>query len=369
LLQEYKFNEVVDCLSRYPLTGRKGDEEDQACFCSAIRSLYDPNEGIHISVCGAIRSPDDPDPQLKPLIDAADIDHSYQLLKKGIQQHWRPQDLPSGHPGHGYNKQWDNLAIHATGLIMYNNDRIIPKAYRATLLEKLHSSHCGVSKSQWRGRRDYWWPKFDEAIVNHVKECRKCLPFLPSQLQQPIVPWNDATGPMQAIDIDLYQSGTRDYLIVVNQFSGWPFEEKMSSTTSTAIVAVLRYFFNTLGNPEKIYMDNGPDLVSKEVNNFLRDRRIPIPEPSAPYYTQANGLAELAVKQMKHLLKKYQGNWEVFQDNLLEWRDTPNDRGSTLAEMFLGRCLRTSLPTLPGKPVLTSRKLSLVGHRGRTEER
>ena len=148
-----------------------------------------------------------------------------------------------------------------------------------------------------------------------------------------------------------------------------PFEEKMSSTTSTAIVAVLRYFFNTLGNPERIYMDNGPDLVSKEVNNFLRDRRIPIPEPSAPYYTQANGLAELAVKQMKHLLKKYQGNWEVFQDNLLEWRDTPNDRGSTLAEMFLGRCLRTSLPTLPGKPVLTSRKLSLVGHRGRTEER
>ena len=358
-LQEYnfkvdwragKFNEVADCLSRYPMSGRRGDEEDQACVCSAVRSPDNPNEGIHISVCGAVRSPDDPDPQLKPLIDAADNDENYQLLKEGIEKYWRPQDLPPGHPGHGYNKQWDNLAIHATGLIIYNNDRIIvPKAYRATLLERLHSSHCGISKSQWRGRRDYWWPKFDEAIANYVKRCDKCIPFLPSQPQQPIIPRNDATGPMQAIGIDLYQIGTRDYLVVVDQFSGWPFAEKMSSTTSTAVVTVLRRIFNTFGNPERIYMDNGTNLVSNEFNNFLRDRRIPIPKPGAPYYPQANGLAESAVKQVKHLLEKYKSNWEVFQDNLLEWRDTPNDSGSTPAEMFLGRRLRTSLPTLPGK--------------------
>ena len=120
-LQEYnfrvdwragKFNEVADCLSRYPLSGRQGDWEDQACVCSAVRSPEDPSEGLHISICGAIRSPDDPDPQLAPLIAAADNDPSYQELKEGIQKYWRPQDLPLGHPGHGYNKQWDNLAIH-----------------------------------------------------------------------------------------------------------------------------------------------------------------------------------------------------------------------------------------------------------------
>ena len=370
-LQEYnfkvdwragKFNEVADCLSRYPLSGRQGDWEDQACVCSAVRSPDDPSEGLHIGICGAIRSPDDPDPQLAPLIAAADNDPSYQELKEGIQKYWRPQDLPPGHPGHGYNKQWDNLSIHATGLIIYNNDRIIvPKAHRKTLLERLHSSHCGISKSQWRGRRDYWWPKFDEEIANHVKGCDKCIPFLPSQQQQPIIPRNDATGPMQAIGIDLYQIGSKDYLVVVDQFSGWPFAEKMPSTTSAAVVAVLRRIFNMFGNPERIYMDNGTNLVSNEFNDFVKDRGIPIPKPGAPYYPQANGLAESAVKQVKHLLEKYEGNWDVFQKNLLEWRDTPNDSGSTPAEMFLGRRLRTSLPTLPGKACFNIEKAIASG--------
>ena len=358
-LQEYsfkvnwragKFNDVADCLSRYPLSGRRGDEEDQACVCSAVRSPYDPSESIHIGVCKAVRSPDDQDPLLTPLIAAADNDPSYQELKEGIQECWRPQDLPPGHPGHGYNKQWDNLAIHATGLIIYNNDRIIvPKAYRSTLLEKLHSSHCGISKSQWRGRRDYWWPGFNEAVANHVRECSKCIPFLPSQAQQPIIHQNDAAGPMQAIGIDLYQSRGKDYLVVVDQFSGWPFAEQLTSTASTAVVSVLRRLFNMFGNPEKVYMDNGTNLVSKEINEFWRGRRIPIPEPSAPYYPQANGLAESAVKQVKHLLEKYDGNWNAFEDNLLEWRDTPNDSGSTPNELFIGRRVRTSLPILPGK--------------------
>ena len=213
----------------------------------------------------------------------------------------------------------------------------------------MHSSHCGISKSQWRGRRDYWWPKFDEAIADHVKGCDKCIPFLPSQQQQPIIPRNDATGPMQAIGIDLYQIGSKDYLVVVDQFSGLPFAEKMPSATSAAVMAVLRRIFNMFGNPERIYMDNGTNLVSNQFNDFVKDRGIPIPKPGAPYYPQANGLAESAVKQVKHLLEKYEGNWELFQKNLLVWQDTPNDSGSTPTEMFLGRRLCTSLPTLPGK--------------------
>ena len=209
--------------------------------------------------------------------------------------------------------------------------------------------HCGISKSQWWARRDYWWPGFDEAVANHVKKCEKCIPFLPSQAQQPIIHRNDAAGPMQAIGIHLYQSGGRDYLVVVDQFSGWPFAEHLRSTASSAIVSVLRRLFNTFGNPEKIYMDNGTNLVSREINGFLKKRGIPVPEPGAPYYPQANGLAESAVKQVKYLLQKYDSNWDAFEDNLLEWRDTPNDSGSTPNELFIGRRVRTSLSILPGK--------------------
>ena len=52
---------------------------------------------------------------------------------------------------------------------------------------------------------------------------------------------------------------------------------------------------------------------------------------------------------MKHLIEKYNCNWNAFEENLLEWRDTPNDSGSTPNELFFGRRVRTSLPILPGK--------------------
>ena len=358
-LQEYnftvnwragKFNDVADCLSRYPLSGEPHENEDDRCVCSAVRSPDDPDEGIHFNICGAIRSPEDPDPQLRELVNAADNDPTYQDIKDGLMSLLRHEDLPGGHPGEGLKNQWDNLSIHSTGLIIYNNDRIlVPKAYRKTLIEKLHKAHQGTTKTQFRGRRDYYWPGMNEAIAQHVRVCGTCIPFAASQPQQPIIPQNIAQSPMHVIGADQFAIGKRDYLVIVDQYSGWPDVTELTNTSSTYIIKAMRKFFNTYGNPSKIHIDNGTNLVSEETTAFLKSRKIPVPRPSCPYYPQSNGLAESSVKQVKHLLKKYQCQWETFEDNLLEWKDTPNDSGKTPFEMFLARRARTSLPILPGK--------------------
>ena len=358
-LQEYnftvdwrpgKFNDVADCLSRYPLSGEPHDSEDNACVCSAVRSPDDPDEGIHFNICGAIRSPEDPDPQLKQLVEAADSDPTYRELKEGINTFYKHEDLPPGHPGHGFKNEWDNFSIHATGLIIVNNDRIlVPTAYRKILLVKLHKAHNGTTKTQWRGRRDYWWPKMDEAISHHVRTCGTCIPYHASQPQQPIIPQNISTGPMNVVGTDQFKIGNRDYLVIVDQYSGWPNVTELTGTSSRYIVKAMRKFFNTYGNPGKIHLDNGTNLTSTETFDFLRERKIPIPDPSCPYFPQSNGLAESSVKQVRRLLEKHGCNWQTFEDNLLEWMDTPNDCGSTPGELFLGRRLRTSLPILPGK--------------------
>ena len=358
-LQEYnftvnwragKFNDVADCLSRYPLSGEPHENEDDRCVCSAVRSPDDPDEGIHFNICGAIRSPEDPDPQLRELVNAADNDPTYQDIKDGLMSLLRHEDLPGGHPGEGLKNQWDNLSIHSTGLIIYNNDRIlVPKAYRKTLIEKLHKAHQGTTKTQFRGRRDYYWPGMNEAIAQHVRVCGTCIPFAASQPQQPIIPQNIAQSPMHVIGADQFAIGKRDYLVIVDQYSGWPDVTELTNTSSSYIVKAMRKFFNTFGNPSKIHCDNGTNLISQETFNFLRGRKIPVPDPSCPYFPQSNGLAESSVKQVKHLLRKYQCQWETFEDNLLEWKDTPNDCGRTPSEMFIGRRVRTSLPLLPGK--------------------
>ena len=363
-LQEYNFevtwlagklNRIADCLSRFPVSPAAGlDDEDGslvACVCSAVFS--DGSVPIISQVCVAANPNEDhPDPLLQPIIEAANNDPEYQALIEGLRHHTKLNELGHEHPAQAYSQVWKNLEVHNLGLVVYNKERIVvPRIYRKTLLDKLHAAHCGEPKENQRGRRDYWWPHFARSIEENVRSCEKCVEFLPSLPQQPIVNRNEATAPVKVMGTDLFQSGSKDYIVFVDQFSGYPWCKKLSSTTSGAIIEVMRELFAEVGNPEWLIRDNGPQLASTETSRFLEGRGIQS-DPSSPYYPQSNGLSEAAVKSVKYLLEKCDRVWSKFQDALQHWRDTPNDSGKTPAEIYFGRRIRTSLPLLPGKTEL-----------------
>ena len=54
---------------------------------------------------------------------------------------------------------------------------------------------------------------------------------------------------------------------------------------------------------------------------------------SSPWFSQSNGLAEVAVKQTKYLLEK-EPHWEMFSAALAEYRSVPRADGTCLAEIF-----------------------------------
>ena len=329
--QPGKLNSVADALSRFPVfPAESGEAEDSVCKCNAINP---PDE--------------ERDPLLQALIDAAHSDEEYKLLKDGLSKFTRRTDFPDDHPVHKYAQVWKNLSIHPTGLILLNNERIcVPSNYREVLLKELHSPHCGQTKTQSRARRDYWWPHFDQQIQTAVRKCTACIPFLPSQQQQPIINQNRSRYPMQVIGIDPFHFGGSWYLAMVDQFSGYPFVERLPSQTTTYIIKALKPILDVFGNPEWLICDNGRNLISKQMFDFLEKRNIRC-SPASPYYPQSNGVSEACVKNVKLLLAKYQQNWEEFNTALLQWRDTPNDSGMTPSQMFLGRRIRSSLPTLP----------------------
>ncbi|TRY69979.1 hypothetical protein TCAL_12942 [Tigriopus californicus] len=77
---------------------------------------------------------------------------------------------------------------------------------------------------------------------------------------------------------------------------------------------------------------------------------------SSPYHARSNGLAELAIKCMKYLLKKCDLKEEPFRHALLEWRNTPRNDGFSPTQGFYGRQLRTSLP-MAASPRITDQTL------------
>ena len=388
-LQEYNFNvtyiegknnKIADTLSRFPVTpvsGSAGALDDPTCICKYIQNTTE--NCYHQEVHSIQDRVHEPDPKLQELIDSAKQDHNYQLLVKNIQKYkyfgkyykknkkkkkilgpgpegtnLPPDSAPGEEFWAPFQRAWGLLSIHPYDLAVFNNDRIVvPESCRDSIICEIHKCHPGESKSLWRFRRDYWWPGYSDDIKSHIRKCKECIKFLPSQQIEPIINQNVATHPMEIIGLDLWQSDGMSFLVLVDQFSGFPMVQKLPSISSSAVIHAIAWYFNLLGNPRVLMNDQGKQLTSQEFKDFAKKRGIKVIYSSA-YNPAANGLAESAVKNVKKLFQQCGSDWRKFDDSLQHWRDTPNKCGYSPGDIFFARRMKTSLPVLPGKTSLNT---------------
>ena len=106
------------------------------------------------------------------------------------------------------------------------------------------------------------------------------------------------------------------------------------------------------GIPEEISSDGGPQFISSEFQNFMKDCEINHRISSA-YYPQSNGRAELAVKSAKRILSgnsNPDGSLDTpsFMKAILQYRNTPiHELGLSPAQILFHRQLRDSIPAKP----------------------
>ena len=139
---------------------------------------------------------------------------------------------------------------------------------------------------------------------------------------------------------DLFQHKDSTYILVVDYFSRFVEIQKLSSTTSVSIIAVLKSIFACHGVPITLVTDNGPQFVSHEMTQFSSTygfNHI----TSSPHYHQSNGLAERTVKTVKRMLTTSPD----VNLALLSYRATPLPWcGLSPAELLMGRVIRTDVP-------------------------
>ena len=319
-----KNHEIADALSRAPVF--QPEEEDRADVLVQTLRVTEI------------------DPALKKIIGYAEHDQDYQAIVDTIAQKKKLSDLPKSHPAQVFKNQWDYLSFqHEFGLITYNERIVVPEEARKGVLETLHIQHTGQTKTFQNARQLYFWPFMKNDINHLVGSCEKCIKLLPSQTTEPRIQ-TTASRPFEAISVDLGSLDGKDYLIGADRYSGWPMVVKLDRLETSAIIKVLEEWIVDIGKPLKIRSDGGPQFRT-EFRDWCEERGI-VHELSSPYHPESNGHAEVAVREMKHLLDKTE-SWEKFRHALLEWRNSPRFDGLSPAQWVFSRRQRTEAIALP----------------------
>ena len=174
-------------------------------------------------------------------------------------------------------------------------------------------------------------------ITDHQKEeLRRA-----SQRKEPLVTTPVPDLHWQRIGVDLCQFERHEYLVMVDYHSRWIEILHLTTATSSAVIAKMKDVFASLGFPQEVFSDNGPQFVSEQFRQFAKKcdfNHI----TSSPHLPNSNGEAERAVKTAKSILRQ-EDPWLA----LMIYRDTViAAMGCSSSQLMMGRHLRTNLPTL-----------------------
>ena len=282
------------------------------------------------------------DPAIQPLDEAAKDDPDYVAVREAIAGGKTIANLPPSHPAKLFSRCWDDLSILHNLIVLDDSRIVVPRSKRRSILDLLHRSHAGVTRTYKTARAFYYWPSMKRDIETLLLSCEECQMVRPSQ-HDVVKPFPEATEPMHSVSLDLFSHAGQDHLVMVDRFSNFLWVQKLKSTSTAAVINTLRGWFQDFGLPFEVISDNGPQFRS-DFSDFCRTLNIHH-RTSSPYNPASNGLAESAVKSAKHLLQK-SSDWSDFLSRLTAWRATASTDGLSPAEKFWRRVPRTELPRL-----------------------
>lgn len=240
-----------------------------------------------------------------------------------------------------YYRLRDDLSV-VDGLLIYQNRIVIPKAQRDEMLFRLHETHQGFAKCIANAERCVWWPGLHRQLKEITEKCRHCAEKRPAQRAEPLKVTPLPARPWEKIAADLCIYEGKTYLVIVDYYSRWIEVKRLYTTTSTAVISKFRQVFATHGIPDEVQSDNGPQFSCKEFAQFASDYGFHH-TTSSPYFAQANGAAEAAVKVAKKILSSKKPDLAI-----LNYRSTPHYATKVSpAVALMGRNLNTRMPILP----------------------
>jgi len=215
------------------------------------------------------------------------------------------------------------LEIH--GGLLYRKDRLwVPERLVDQILRSEHDTkiagHMGQDKTIELVRRNFWWPKMNERILDFVRSCPECQqnkssrhqPYgLSSPLELPYAPWQSIA--MDFITELPLSDGCDQLWVIIDRFTKMahfiPLQEK-SASDLTKIFAWEVWRFH--GSPTDIVSDRDSRFTSETWKEFLGLLAMR-PRMSTAFHPQTDGQTERLNQTIEAYLRAFvereQNNW------------------------------------------------------------
>lgn len=211
---------------------------------------------------------------------------------------------------------------------------------------QLHSGHQGLQRTLAIARSNVFWLQMAKDITQHIEKCGACETTQRSNVKEPLITKQIPSYPFQIVATDLFSYKSREFILIVDSYSGYFDFRQLKHSTSKELIEKLKSWYSTHGIPEKLESDNGPQYSSAEFRKFATDWCF-THSTSSPKYPQSNGLAERFVQTAKNMLRKCDYDQTDIKLALLTYRNTPrSDALGSPNQRLMSRTTRSHLTML-----------------------
>ena len=135
-------------------------------------------------------------------VDATNDDKSMKILESYITNGFPTKRSSCVEPLKPFWNVRHQLTCH-DGLILRNNQIVVPTAMRKTILADIHKGHLGISKCIERAKNAVYWPGYLSMLTDLISSCEICAENSRANSGEYIEPYPVPDYPMQTIHMDV----------------------------------------------------------------------------------------------------------------------------------------------------------------------
>ncbi len=106
-------------------------------------------------------------------------------------------------------------------------------------------------------KQNLHWHGMDNDIKTMISSCQLCQRYQKSQPQESLVERDMPSDVWDSLHSDVFEVEGVKYVLVIDEFSKFPFVKRLKGETSRELIEYLEELFGCYGKPSYLYSDNG----------------------------------------------------------------------------------------------------------------